>query len=431
LRCVIVADDLTGAADASVALADRGATVAVLPWTDAMIADLEVELGHASGSRHLVDVLVVETDTRDADAGEAGERLRRVGEVLARMPPPMVAKKIDSVLRGPIAAELAALRDALRPSRTVIAPAFPRLGRTTVAGIQLRDGVPVDVEQGAPAGRRADTADVADACDVPDAMRSAAGDPLPPAAVSVHDATSDADLAALAARIERCDPRPLVVGSAGLLEALAPYLVPRTEEGLGRRHPAAAPSQQRAGWTLIVSLSPTATAIGQVAQLRRERRVHEIMLEPDLVTIEPQAAAALLCHRIRTLLDDGDDIVAEGRTVLVTLVDGARAASDPVEAARTRAALLEACREAFRMLPAPALVVANGGDAARTAVDAWRLGRLDVYGSLPHGSSLVRGSQGTLLALKSGGFGPAGALIELLDAASFHPSDHATGGSSA
>lgn len=60
MRCVIIADDLTGAADSSAALADRGASVIVLPWSD----DEGASLARALDADD-VDVLVVETDTRD------------------------------------------------------------------------------------------------------------------------------------------------------------------------------------------------------------------------------------------------------------------------------------------------------------------------------------------------------------------------------
>ena len=61
-------------------------------------------------------------------------------------------KKLDSTLRGNAAAELTAVERALCaagrcPSRVVIAPAFPALGRTTVDGRQRWDGEAVDVAQ--------------------------------------------------------------------------------------------------------------------------------------------------------------------------------------------------------------------------------------------------------------------------------------------
>jgi uncharacterized protein YgbK (DUF1537 family) len=56
----------------------------------------------------------------------------------------IVYKKLDSTLRGNVAAELAAASGGARRGRTVVAPAFPAAGRTTVGGTQRVHGVPVD-----------------------------------------------------------------------------------------------------------------------------------------------------------------------------------------------------------------------------------------------------------------------------------------------
>jgi D-threonate/D-erythronate kinase len=428
MRCVIVADDLTGAADSSAALAERGATVAVLPWSD----DGGATLGTALSSSDC-DVLVVESDSRDLDDVAASARLALVARTLHERSvhgrgAPLVIKKVDSVLRGPIAAELAALRTVLQPARTVLAPAFPRLGRTTEDGVQLRDGLPVGSapdEAHLPPARRARHADVARACGIDDAVRVSAGAPLPDAAVTVHDARADADLVALARTIVALDPQPLVVCSAGLLEALAPHLAPHVAPHLaphGRDGAARGPGggdadadvdvAREAGaedWSLIVSLSPTAAACAQVDDLVRSSDVARVPLSIADAVDDPALAGEALAARIGAALARGE------HRVLVTLDDTGIAASDDETSARARLAVLGACRRAFAALPRPARIVANGGDAARTTVDAWRLGRLDVVGPRPHGAAEVR-SGSTSLVLKSGGFGPAHALTDLVHA---------------
>ena len=55
----------------------------------------------------------------------------------------LVLKKIDSTMRGNIAAEIAAARAVLQPRITLLAPAFPALGRT------VRDGS-VHIAEGGP-----------------------------------------------------------------------------------------------------------------------------------------------------------------------------------------------------------------------------------------------------------------------------------------
>lgn len=401
VRCVIIADDLTGAADSSAGLADRGATVAILPWMD----DGGDALRAALDDRTL-DVLVIETDTRDRDAPTAAARLEVVaGALLARtargVPSPLVVKKIDSILRGPIAAEVAVLRGRLAPSRTVIAPAFPRLGRTTIDGIQLREGVQVG------------EADIARVCGTPDAVGVPAGAPLPESAVSIHDARTEGDLAALAVQLSAHELEPLVVCSAGLLEALASPIItrlpPRTER---KAHRPPVP-----GWTLIASLSPTTTARRQVSELVDTRSVRRVELPIAAAVADPAAADASMIAALAGALQEPSQrgAPADGTPILVTVSDQDDwAGPESPEADEVREAVLAVCRQAFAALPRPTCIVANGGDAARVVVDAWDLGRLVVDRALPHGAALVRGAD-TVLVLKSGGFGPAAALTDLVD----------------
>jgi D-threonate/D-erythronate kinase len=125
----VIADDLTGAADAGVQLVRAGYRTAVVfhgeevPTTD-------------------IDAVSFDTDSRTMPAGFAAKRVVEVARAVrgARI----VYKKSDSTLRGNVAAELVALSGVAGRERTVVAPAFPAAGRTTLDGTQLVHGVPVD-----------------------------------------------------------------------------------------------------------------------------------------------------------------------------------------------------------------------------------------------------------------------------------------------
>ncbi|HEY3410568.1 MAG TPA: four-carbon acid sugar kinase family protein, partial [Propionicimonas sp.] len=91
-RLVILADDLTGAADAAAHLARQGDVHLILngdtPWPDC-------------------DVIAVDTDTRYASPDDAAHRVASaVGRAVAAGIP--VFKKIDSTLRGNIGPEVRA-----------------------------------------------------------------------------------------------------------------------------------------------------------------------------------------------------------------------------------------------------------------------------------------------------------------------------------
>jgi D-threonate/D-erythronate kinase len=125
----IIADDLTGAADTGVQFVHAGYRTAVFFRATEMLADD-------------LDAVAFDTDSRAVPAGFAAKRVLDAAHVASGAS--IVYKKLDSTLRGNVAAELAAALGGARRDRVVFAPAFPAAGRTTVGGIQRVHGVPVD-----------------------------------------------------------------------------------------------------------------------------------------------------------------------------------------------------------------------------------------------------------------------------------------------
>lgn len=130
---VIVADDLSGAADCGIACINSG--------LDAVVVLDQV------GDMPAADVLCLDADTRHLSAAYAAAETTRL---LARHAGPgtLVYKKMDSTLRGHIGVEIAAALGVLRgfdpAAVTIIAPAYPGTGRTTRGGRQYVNGVPVE-----------------------------------------------------------------------------------------------------------------------------------------------------------------------------------------------------------------------------------------------------------------------------------------------
>jgi D-threonate/D-erythronate kinase len=125
----VIADDLTGAADAGVQLLRAGYRTAVIFQAERVpAADL--------------DTVCFDTDSRALPAGFAAKRVLEAAR--AARGARVVYKKLDSTLRGNVSAELAAASGAAGRKFTIVAPAFPAAGRTTVDGTQLVHGVPVD-----------------------------------------------------------------------------------------------------------------------------------------------------------------------------------------------------------------------------------------------------------------------------------------------
>src|ERR1700750_2993295 len=123
----LLADDLTGALDTSAALVGLFGPLSVV-WSAAAI--------RASG-----DGIAIDSGTRECGAGNAFSRVEALAPQLAGAR--LAYKKIDSLLRGPWAAEIdACLRTGFWDA-CLVAPAFPHQGRSTRAGqqhVRLVDG---------------------------------------------------------------------------------------------------------------------------------------------------------------------------------------------------------------------------------------------------------------------------------------------------
>ena len=137
MRLIVVADDLTGAADTGIQLAKRGFYTILLPFGM-----------YETGSRHIQTVsslssqaAALSTNSRGEGARSAYYRVRNATACLIRESHPQyVYKKIDSTLRGNVGAEIEAVMEAAGSEAAILAPAFPEYGRTTVEGIHYVNG---------------------------------------------------------------------------------------------------------------------------------------------------------------------------------------------------------------------------------------------------------------------------------------------------
>lgn len=204
----VFADDLTGASEIAGIAHRRGyrATVSLAP-------------GAASAD---TDVLVGDTETRLLSPSRATAALvpwlQHHG---ASGRPGRIFKKTDSVLRGPIGAELVALARHTEARRILLVPANPGLGRIVRAGRYYIDDLPLDqtafkFDPHHPA-RTSDTAALVGPVPGFPTHNLAPADPLPPDGLIIGDASTPADLALWATRLS-ADTLP--AGSAAFFDAL-------------------------------------------------------------------------------------------------------------------------------------------------------------------------------------------------------------------
>jgi D-threonate/D-erythronate kinase len=130
----ILADDLTGSADAAAYFRNERRRVRVTftweaPWDLALGTDI---------------VQVLDTESRDLAPAEARRRVERAVSPLAvaRSSPLRFFKKVDSTLRGNPGVEIETVLRALGRALAVLAPAFPANGRTVRGGRIFVRGIP-------------------------------------------------------------------------------------------------------------------------------------------------------------------------------------------------------------------------------------------------------------------------------------------------
>jgi uncharacterized protein YgbK (DUF1537 family) len=143
---VIIADDLTGALDSAAPFAMRGISTVVALSPDVL------EDAIATGAR----VVGVSTNSREIGADDARDAVRLAMSALPTGT--RLFKKVDSRLKGNIAAEL----DAMPHGRSLLVPAIPSFGRWVKAGKLGGFGVSEPIDVASRVGHHASTASIPD-----------------------------------------------------------------------------------------------------------------------------------------------------------------------------------------------------------------------------------------------------------------------------
>lgn len=392
-QIVVIADDLTGAADAAGGIACRGLTT-LLPLTSALPADC--------------DALVLTTESRGVPSGEA---VWRVQAVLARLRQAgvlaqagLIYKKVDSTLRGHPGAELAVILEEGEFERCLAAPAFPAQGRTTRDGRQLVDGQPLEQTAFAVEAKSSDLATVLRCPEIPYApldLESLRGEGLrirlaePGPRLLIADAVTDSDLVRLAGAA--LGTFRLFCGSAGLMAALME---------VGDWAPRAArtelpPAPQGPG--LVIAGSRHARTREQIEYLRKS----------DTLVLEVGTGAAGEGSRFQELAEQAAAALAGGADVVLA-AGPAGAGPDRPEVA---GALSLLCAEVVCRCP-PAFLVMTGGETAGAVCRALAVSVLQVLGEIAPGIPNGRLSGGPLsgasFVTKAGAFGRPDALAAAL-----------------
>lgn len=403
MNVAIIADDLTGAADSGVQLARSGYRTAV-SFQGSPIPPAED-----------LDAVAVDTDSRPLPAGFAAKRVVEAGH--ATREARIVYKKIDSTLRGPIAAEISAALGASRRRTALVAPAFPSTGRTTHYGVQMVRGEPVHETDLAH-----DPRNPVSESHIPSLLSAAFHSiaALPVAAVRandsvrealknndcvVADAETDEDLEALVRAVP--DPSSILwVGSAGLAQAFGKvYPGPSSDTTLDSTAPAST--------VLAVVGSVNEVARDQLRRLTREPGVEAVALDTaTLVDGSHEESVVKAAKAIRAALPGNRGVVlhsAAGEEVEAAIRKG------PVSEDEISGRVADALAEVVAGLSGEnlfdALVLTGGDTAVRVACELGATGILlerEVETGVPIGTLI--GPRPYRVITKAGGFGGSDTL---------------------
>ncbi len=259
---VVIADDLSGAAELAGAALRHG-----------LSAEVQTTFAPDSGA----EVICVTTGTRSLPAGPAARQVATVTQAVVAAQPAWIFKKCDSLLRGPVLAEARATARSAGKTRIVILSANPSRGRIIRNGACLVAGQPLH-----------ETAFALD----PEHPRTTSrvnellGGDL--TGVETPDAQSTADVARHAAAV---DDATLPVGAVDFFEALLRLRTPS-------RPVLPPPAPDPAGPTLVVCGSAASWP-----QRQTEAVAHGIP-----VFVPPHDVSAI----VRTLLISGRALIGIG-----------------------------------------------------------------------------------------------------------------------
>lgn len=395
----IVADDLTGAMDSSGYFASLGfSTVVILD----------------PGFPSTADVVVITTNSRAEDSDTARERVRQAVRSLAGR---VIYKKIDSTLRGNIGIELEGAIKELAGEKAVVAPAFPAVGRTTVAGMLLVNRVPVTETQFAndpilpvkeshipsllekATKHQVGCVSVEDVEAGPESLYRKIGEM--PQDIVVCDVTAQTHLTVIAQAAALAKGSWLLCGSGGLAREL--HLLLTKVAKAGRVKSASLAS----GPALVVVGTRNQVAANQLLEARDELGLPILNL-----AVEHLSREDVLSGKFGSILEEADSLLDQGKGLALssTFSQYAPALKHTIPAlmAEVVTGILASRKFAGLFL--------SGGDIAvevcrRLSVSAIRV-HGEVEPGVPAGELIGGQRQGMRVVTKAGGFGTEEALVK-------------------
>jgi Uncharacterized protein conserved in bacteria len=422
-RLAIIADDVSSATDCGAQVVRSGLSVVV-------------PLGGYSlpMQARAAQVISVDTDSRSLSADQAYAKVKAAALQLVAEGWTDFYKSVDSTLRGNLGAEIEAVLEIVKPDCAVIAPAFPKYGRTTVNGIQYLHGRPLhETEFGSDP-----TAPVRDA-DI--ARRLAEGSPRKSGRLTldqlragptqiknsiqglladgvelvVIDIAEQDDLKRICLGLSGSNLRIVWVGSTGLAEFVPlAFGVAAKSDTFKQDH--------------TIDSRPALALVGSASETTREQlRYAETHHGLNIIRFDParliQNKASELneaTEKIRAALNSNYDVALVVRASRDEIAETQQLGSAlNMSAAQVAQWIVHGLAQVASRLVYEGWIsgiVATGGDTANALCNALGAQALEIRGEVEAGIPIMRilGEQSLPLVTKAGGFGSQAAMGDAL-----------------
>ena len=425
-RFAIIADDLSSATDCGAQMVRSGLSVVV-------------PLGGYSlpTQARAAQVISVDTDTRSLSAVRAYAKVKAATEQLVSEGWTHFYKSVDSTLRGNLGAEIEAVLEIAKPDCAIVAPAFPKYGRTTVGGVQYLQGCPLhETEFGTDPTAPVKDADIA--------RRLAEGSPRKARWLTldqvrsgstaiksaiqrlldegiqfvVVDIAEQEDLKRMCLGLSQSDLNVVWIGSTGLAEFVPLAFGVESDSKTSREDHSA---DSRPALALVGSASETTHHQIDYAQAHNGLKV--FCLEPAWLIQDDKTASNHLDQMysdVDSAIDSGQDVAftvrASRADIAATQALGLRLNLSPAQVAQRIVDGLARAAEKLVREGQISGIVATGGDTANALCNALRAQALEILGEVEAGIPVVRvlGESPLPLVTKAGGFGGPAAIADAL-----------------
>lgn len=419
-RCLLIADDLTGGADAGAQFAKKNLrTLLISPQANKRVSFND----YVSKD---INVLAINTDSRGKSPDEAYQLIIDLLTDYEEGLFPILYKKIDSTLRGNIGSEIDAILEKTKNRLCFVAPSYPEQNRTLVGGIMIVGEKPLAMTEVArrtavpiqeshvykilqnQSKNRVGWIDLTHVATSIEGLKKAVQTEINKGnRIIIFDAVSRQDLKNIAAVGFLFEKKPLFVGSAGLAEEVAQQLSLPKKESLPRK----VKSFQK-----IFLISGTASSVTH-QQLDRliKRGIPSYELPPQLILEDwskTKEEREKLVEKIAKSLSSGVCIFRSPQGML-----NPKESSDRITKILATIAL-ESLKKS-RIHPGTLAILLTGGETAQHMVNVLGPKEIEIEGELLEGivkGHLVEGDwNGVTIVTKAGAFGKEDALERTLE----------------